>query len=122
MNHLEHISSFSREMARGVISKKLPDKLLLSEGDIAFNIDGLNFYDIIVVASNRLTSRALCLYFKDEEEDLQKKAKDRANILQVNENAVIYAHNTRNRCINFDPVDQDKTEVEYFHKSPFTNI
>lgn len=67
-------------MAKGVIPKKLPEKLVLGEGDIAFNLEELRFEDIMVVATNKLTSRALHDFFREEEEDLQKKAKDRSNI------------------------------------------
>lgn len=95
---------------------------MLGEGDIAFNLEELHFYDIMLIASNKLTSRALYNYFKGEEEDLQKKVKDKANVEQIGSPSVIYAHNTHNRCVNFDPINQDKTEVEYFHKSPYINI
>lgn len=122
LNHLECISSYSREMARGVIPNKLPDKLVLGEGDIGFNLEELHFFDIMVVATNKLTSRALDDFFREEEEDLVKKAKDKAKIEQIDAPSVVYAQNTKNRCVNFNPVDQDKTEIEYFHKSPFTNI
>ena len=74
----------------------------------------------MVVATNKLTSRALCEFFREEEEDLQKKAKDRSEKEQAEALMIIYSQNTRNRRDNFNPINQDKTEITYYHQSPLT--
>ena len=74
----------------------------------------------MVVATNKLTSRALCEFFREEEEDLQKKAKDRSEKEQAEALMIIYSQNTRNRRDNFNAINQDKTEITYYHQSPLT--
>lgn len=76
----------------------------------------------MVVATNKLTSRALREFFREEEEDLQKKAKDRSEKEQAEALLILYSQNTRNRKDNFNPINQDRTEITYFNQSPLTNI
>lgn len=43
VNYLESFSTFTRDLARNVIPKKMPEKMVLGKGDILINLQELKF-------------------------------------------------------------------------------
>jgi hypothetical protein len=52
---------------KNIIPKKIPQKMLLTAGDLSLNLERLQFEEIMLITTNKLTNHVLLKYFREED-------------------------------------------------------